>query len=630
MFCEKCGTQLQDGERFCPNCGEPAPASTASAPAGGVQNAAPQPVQPSPMPQPAPYVPGSATAAGAAQPDGKGKRKKPDGGKKPKKAVFVAAGVAVLAVVLVSVGIVVSAGNMGNFFRRTFSSPEDYYQYVESENAEALAENVSDMYNRILLSNKDLFNSAYNATVTLELDDAGKDLLQLAGMAGVDLSALDSASLGGGVAINDDMISMNLSTALNNRDFLTFILLMDIAKGKLFVQLPDLTNTYLGIDLEDEVGYSYDNFVEEWEDIREAYEDSVGSLPGQQELAKLLNKYMKIAVSCVEDVDKSSTTLRAEGVEVKCTALEVTIGARDVADMLDAILEEAEDDDDLEDFIIDLAEAFGEDGGYIYDDLLDELEWAYNDLKDVRGGNDIVMTVYVDGKGNVIGREFEADGVLISMLMPEKGGEFGYELSVKRGRNTYLSLTGSGEKDGDVIDGEFSLSCADFYYSSGGSRSGMLDILDITVESLDLATLEKGQLNGTLVISPGSDVADMVRNAVGSIPGMSMLEDISFRLTAATTDGSLTYSFNVSYDGKSVGTLTLALDKKQASNISSPSDRDVVYPQGMWELQEWAQGFDEDAILDRLGTIGKIFGYDDPEELLEELMWYLSRPYYYW
>ena len=614
MFCEKCGTQLQDGERFCPNCGEPAPASTASAPAGGVQNAAPQPAQPSPVPQPAPYVPGSATSAGAAQPGGK----KPGGGKKSRKGIFIAAGVAVLAVVLVSVGIFVFAGNVGNFFRRTFSSPEDYYQYVESENVEALVENVGDMYNRILLSNTDLFNSAYNATATLELDDAGKDLLQLAGMAGVDLSALDSASLGGGFAINDDMISMNLSTALNNRDFLTFILLMDIAKGKLFVQLPDLTNTYLGVDLEDEVGYSYDYFVEEWEDIREAYEDSVGSLPSQQELAKLLSKYMKIVVSCVEDVDKSSVTLRAEGVEVKCTALEVTIGARDVADMLDAILEEAEDDDDLEDFIIDLAEAFGEDGGYIYDDLLDELEWAYNDLKDVRGGNEIVMTVYVDGKGNVIGREFEVDNVLISMLMPEKGGEFGYELAVKQGRNTYFSLTGSGERDGDTIDGEFTL-------SSYGE-----EILDIAVQSLDLATLQQGQLNGKLTISLGSDTADLVYNEIGSVPGMSMLEDVSISLTASTTDGSMTYSFNLSYNGKSVGTLTLSLDKSQASNISSPSDRDVVYPQGMWELQEWAQGFDEDAILDRLGTIGKIFGYDDPEELLEELMWYLSRPYYYW
>lgn len=40
MFCENCGAPLEDGARFCPNCGtkvigdapEPAPASTYSAP----------------------------------------------------------------------------------------------------------------------------------------------------------------------------------------------------------------------------------------------------------------------------------------------------------------------------------------------------------------------------------------------------------------------------------------------------------------------------------------------------------------------------------------------------------------------------------------------------------------------
>ena len=47
MFCKNCGTQLQDGAAFCPNCGAPVASE-------GTQNAETQQAQPQPQPQPAP------------------------------------------------------------------------------------------------------------------------------------------------------------------------------------------------------------------------------------------------------------------------------------------------------------------------------------------------------------------------------------------------------------------------------------------------------------------------------------------------------------------------------------------------------------------------------------------------
>ena len=47
MFCKNCGTQLQDGAAFCPNCGAPVASE-------GTQNAETQQAQPQPQPHPAP------------------------------------------------------------------------------------------------------------------------------------------------------------------------------------------------------------------------------------------------------------------------------------------------------------------------------------------------------------------------------------------------------------------------------------------------------------------------------------------------------------------------------------------------------------------------------------------------
>ena len=44
MFCKNCGTQLQDGAAFCPNCGAPVASE-------GTQNAETQQPQPQPAPQ---------------------------------------------------------------------------------------------------------------------------------------------------------------------------------------------------------------------------------------------------------------------------------------------------------------------------------------------------------------------------------------------------------------------------------------------------------------------------------------------------------------------------------------------------------------------------------------------------
>ena len=633
MFCEKCGIQLQDSERFCPKCGTPAPVDAASA-SEETQKAAAQPESTQAVTNVADNV--AAGAEGAIKTAETGKESVPSVGeenapKKKKGAVIAGVAAAVVLIVIIA-GVSGITARIGNFIHKTFSSPEKYYQYVEKKNITELADTIGDIYQLYVLDQKDMFNITSNATVSLALGKGGKNLLELAGLAGVDLSWIESASFTSGVTIKGDQLGMNFSTAVNKRNIMSLVMAMDVDAGELYLQIPELTDTYIGIDLRDTMGSSYaKNLANGWEDMQEKYEEILTSLPSQAKLEKLLNKYMKIALNCVEDVDKKSKSLKVEGVEQKCTVLEVTIDARTAADMVDAILEEAEDDRTLEDFFFDIAEAFGADGDDIYDEFLDSLDDLYNELKNTRGGDEIVLTVYVNGKGEIVGRELEIGNVTIAMLMPEKGRKFGYEFSVTEGGQS-LSLIGSGKRSGNKIDGDFRL------------RYNGASLLDITADNLNLETMKKGLLNGKIEVSIGSGIGTVA----GVVPGLSILQNMKFTLNSKSSAKSVQYTFGVNYDGKDMGSITVSGEKKKASSVKIPKGKNVIFVEDSRDIVDWVDGINWDKIITNLEkadlprSVTRAFedwseaiedgDWDMFEDLAKELMRYYfrMRGNYYW
>ncbi|MCH5274338.1 MAG: zinc-ribbon domain-containing protein [Lachnospiraceae bacterium] len=620
MFCEKCGTQLQDDERFCPKCGTPVPilgdttpqavetpvqAAVAQAPIPNVEAQAPIPNVQAQAPIPNVQVQTPIPAA-VAQPNEK---------KKGKSKILLPILIAAAAVAVVALVVVVNAARIGNFFHKTFSSPEKYYQYVESKNAEEMAEIMASYYGNYVDSAKNAFNTTYNTSVSVEIGEAGKDLLELSGLLGVDLSWLESASLSGGVTLNDDKMSINLAVGVNKDNLMSLITLFNVDEGEAYLQIPELTSTYIGIEIDD---YSYDDFLDEWEEMKEVYVETFDSLPSEAGLEKLLAKYMKIALGAIEDVEKKDKTLKVEGVEQKCTALIITIDADTMADILEAILDEAEDDKELEKFIVVLAEAMDEDGDDLYDELIDGLEYMQKSLSRVRSSEEIVMTVYVDGKGSVVGREIEIDDVTISLLMPEKGKNFGYEFSVEE-RGVSFSVTGSGKKSGNKIDGDFRV------------RYNGMTMLNITTDDLNLKTLKRGMLNGKLEVSLGSGIGTLLAS---SAPGMSLLQDISFSLDAKTTENSYEYKLGIVYDDGDIGTITVSGEQKKASNIKLPNSKDVIYVEDERDLEEWAEEIDWDKVISKLEKtdlprsvtkflkkLGDAVEDGEIEEFLEDLLW---------
>jgi len=122
------------------------------------------------------------------------------------------------------------------------------------------------------------------------------------------------------------------------------------------------------------------------------------------------------------------------------------------------------------------------------DEFLESLEYSLESIeasKEYANSEDeIIMKVYINSKGEVVGRDIVSDNsyesVEIKYYMPESGGNYGMELSMLVYNNYYdyeelcFMLEGKGKKSSSKLSGKFDLYGAD-----------ELEIAEITVTDLN-------------------------------------------------------------------------------------------------------------------------------------------------
>jgi hypothetical protein len=566
MFCGNCGTQVDDGESFCPECGAPL---------------TPENVQ------------GDGKVTGKVQELAKKLQcivKKAGSGAAASEPV-----IAVVAAVLVVVLLVVAnASRIGNFVHKTFSSPEKYYQYVEKKSAHELISNSGDMYKFLVLDNiAGMSDKKVSGEISVELGKDGEELLELAGLAGIDLSGLKSVSVSASANTKDNRTSFEAALSSNSKDIISGNGVVDIKDGKFYFQVPELNSDYIEIDMDD-VYYDYDEIYEQ-----QMMQDVLDALPSQSKFEDILEDYVVVALKNVDKVSSSSKSISVGGVEQKCTELKVTFDADTLEDMTEDILKQMKNDKEIKKMLENIAKKadadFDSDDYEDYiDDMLDDLDYAFDD------DLEIVMKVYVDGKGKIRGRVIEYedryDSFEVSMLMPQKGRKVGYELSFEVDGET-VKLTGEGKKSGDKVTGDFTV------------KYNGTSIVDLSVKKLDVESLKNGKLNGKIEASVSSKLAKVT----GSISGMSIIEDIRLTLDAETDDNSFKYKIGVIYDDEDIGTITLSAKSSKGSKVSLPSSKNTVSISDEDDMLEWVEDIEWSKFLKNLDKANL------PDDVIDEI-----------
>ena len=492
-------------------------------------------------------------------------------------------------------GVADAGGAISTALAEKFSTPEEFYQIVESENVDTLAAHVSSVYDTFVHSNVTSDDISISGSLRIEPGDKLRELLlDLAGERleelnpGEDLKWLKSLALTYSISRKNDLSGLNGSIQLNGVDLATVSAMMRSEDGTLWLSVPELSDKWLQTTLEDlglednelsgPLGSVLSLFSQE---NAEKLDPLTGALPDDRLVGSVLEKYLSEAVDCIEDVEKDSGTLSTEGVSADYTVLTSTITPDTVVAIVEKLGPELKADKDIKKTILDIAAAAGEEGETKYKEFTDRIDELLEDPSQITEDmtDNIVMTVYLDKSGDVHGRVIEAGEHRIELLMPEKDGQFGLTLRYTNAGEERFSLSGGGKRSGDKLTGELDLTVQDEYYAV------------VALDALDVEKIKDGFLVGGVELRPTASLWEKV-DEDGALPESvrSLLESLVLRLDMNTSKDKAEISLSVTNGSEKF--ITIAVDgAKSGAKKLSPVDGA--------EPGDWA----DDITLDRLEKV---------------------------
>lgn len=623
MFCMKCGKPTEGDARLCPEC---AAAAMPQQPAEPVQPV--QPVEPVQQPVQQPAFDLNLSAQAPAP-----KQKKP-----PKKGLAVWIIVGILALSLVGTGIwgLVSFGMQDFFsgiadtvsywFFDLFHDDQEEAAYVEGRSLDALAKGNSlsaselglirhgatRLYGSFMNAMQRGTTGSSEATIHTQIGDPLLELLaeSLPAM-GADateaaqlLEVLQNCEITVSGNNDGESAATNVGLSLNGTELLNVEVTMDPEDETLYIDLGEDFGDPLSLEIDDESLNTIAMITEMPAQMAEISKH----LPSQEAFGEMLDKYILLALSQMEVSEKSTETVEVDGVKQRFTVLTYEISEETLVKMAIAILEEAEDDDQLHDvlevfcqYINTLSQIMEENGydGMPYTleasdvieqipDILDQLEEYADDADD-----DAVVEIetYVNSRGYVSGRTVKVEdvGQVLSYITVSKGQKYAFEAKAGVGSDS-VTLAGSGTQKNGLITGSYAL------------KAMRQEALILELENFDQAAY-----TGTARLKLGKALVEQVED---SMPMSGLLDVSKLAVELELQSGSVDARLKMGND------LLFAIGGNasygEATKVQAPDGAVDVMDEE--DMLQWLEGVDLEGLMGKLEDIGL------SEELLESLL----------
>ena len=508
MFCEKCGRPLAEGERFCGNCGSPVVIA---------QQPAVQPQEP------------AVQASPAEQPNYAEYAFQQTAEKKPRKKVNGKRIAIIAGAVVGCIGIFIAIGFATGLFKSWFKSDKDRVSDVTT----GTVHKIYDFYNN--MAEEGIIDELSSLSVKIE---PGQALKAAAFSKGIDLNWLNSVSFDTATTADDGVIKFGGRLSLNDTEITTVNAVVDLNKREILFGADGLSDSIARIDLS--------SFGGNMSMISAVSGEGIGALFSEldvEELVDLFEDYLDAAISALDDVDKSSGTITAAGVTGDCTVYTIKISEKTIAKMEKALIEKAVDDSDLKDLLEKIYPMISSSMGaemdfdQFYDQavsMMNAMLESFDQQIDLASDSTIVTVIeYADGD-DLVGLSLFSGSQELFCGFADGGDQFGIELSVG-GR---AIVSGSGTKDGDVLNGTIelmgldgasflSIKLDDFDYKAGeGTIEIPIPSAALSGISADASTTEMLQdLTLKIVIKDHKVSIDAV------VTGMSLVK-VTFGTTA--------------------------------------------------------------------------------------------------
>jgi|GEM_PF-683975 len=608
MKCKNCGNELQDNALFCGVCGtkveneQPIQQdNTQAQQASQFDNSQAQQTSQfdNSQAQQASQFDNS-QAQQASQFDNSQAPVPPKKKKKAGKIIGAICGIAVIAIAGTGVALA-ATGQLSNFVHKNFSSPESYLKYVAKQNVEDNIEVFNSNYSKYL-ETVDTDNLSGNVKIELS---AGSALKPLIGLLSPDLKKLDNAAIEVNTNLDGEVQNMEVAASVNDTTVATLKASVDLENKKGYAQIPELSEGY--IDFSDAIEEASDELEDYTDQFSEAASQLTEILPDAEAVSNILTKYSDIAYDNIDDVTKSTETIKANGVSSKCTALTANLDGTYSYDVACDILETLSEDEDIKDIISAIDKDTYNDFVDGLEDTLDEIKDSKDEFKDL--DMDMDMTFYVNAKGEIIGEEVnmsvESQDINITCLMPQSGSKFGYLLSAEASGTEMFNLEGGGTIKNNVMNGSFTLDVADELAKESELAKSGNDILSLEISDLNVEDVKAGNLNGSFKLKS---------DAISEISGYELLVDVS------SDDKSSTVEMAVASDSEEWARIKLTASEGKKLDTLKPSKSDKIYSvTDEDDLKEYVEDIDLDAFAKNLSkATGIDISADDITSFIED------------
>ncbi len=620
MICKNCGSTVEDGVKFCTKCGErmdevaeavqetaevaqEVAEATQEAAAEVKEEAADVKEKVAEVAEDVKETVANVTNEVKEAMEGAAEKVK----KFPKKALIIVAAIALVLIVVLA-----NFKSVTNSVNKLVSSPEKYYASVEKNQIKELAGSFADTYDNNVLENLDFNNYSVDYGVEVELSEEARELIEEY-LDVDDTDAFKKMAANFFVSLKGNVLSAEASATLGKDKLISGNVVADMEKGEAYAQVPELSDKYIGVSLDE---YAED-FTEQFAMVMEQSESLTKAFPKAKTVEKLINRYLTIAVENVDSVKEDKGTIKVGDIEQNCTTIRIRIKEEDAYNIAKAILEEAKDDKELHNLIADFAVAATEmteeemDADEVIDMFVEEIEGLLEELEEVEdfdSEEELVMNLWVDDKGEVIGREVKYDDeTIFSYKMAQKGSKFEFKASVYSESYDYyygeyetqeITFEGTGKKNSSTLSGEFALKM------KTGDES--MKLFEVVVDDFKTKKAKEGFIDGSFTFSVSKDLLEEAGAGMAS----SFITGYQLKIDIKTGKQAADLAISIMDDEEMFA--KVALSGKAGSGKSAKLPKGILV-EDEEDIMEWAETIDTEKFLK------KISKSDLPVEIVEEI-----------
>ena len=461
--------------------------------------------------------------------------------------------------------------------------------------------------------------SGMQSDISLKIEDSGRSLLGF--VAPFDISWLNDITLANTVSFTDGKEGLLMKVLLNDNQICSLEYYLDPESQDVYMRIPELSDKYFKTNLKEAADQQASNIESDIEELTpddtdvdiptdnfaSAYSDSISlsaslmsdlssALPEASVIETLLDKYGSMLFDNLTEGESSQETLTAGDISQDCTVYEGQISSEDAVKTATELLEAAKSDSDIESILNTWNDKLSSDEN-LYENFTTAVDKGLNALKDTDTSDSedsyLSTKIWVDENGRIAGRALEIQEgdtttPILTWQMPENGSDFGYLLTIASDDINTYSLSGSGQIDGDKLNGTYELSLAD-------SISAIIEVKDY-----DTVSAKEGNLNGNYKITFPSSDTDNEDDYYSSI-----LENFALVLDLNSEKNSGSVALSIENSGSTLGTLSITGGAGEAVEIPDlASLKDVYDANNNDDMNAYAATLDFTSIMDNLSKAG--------------------------